>query len=56
MLYRFNNNVSCEWIKSHHPNKIIVATPVIPKNTHKLLSKHVDKIEYILRPEKFRIC
>jgi putative phosphoribosyl transferase len=45
---------SCEWIKSHHPNKIIVATPVIPKNTYQLLSKHVDKIEYILRPRKFR--
>jgi putative phosphoribosyl transferase len=44
---------SCEWIKSHRPNKIIVASPVIPKNTHLLLSKHVDKIEYILRPRKF---
>jgi putative phosphoribosyl transferase len=45
---------SSEWIKSHRPKKIIVATPVIPKNTHLLLSKHVDKIEYIFRPRKFR--
>ena len=25
---------SCEWIKSYRPYKIIVASPVIPKNTH----------------------
>ena len=24
---------SCKWIKSYHPYKIIVASPVIPKNT-----------------------
>jgi len=46
--------VTCKWIKSHRPNKIIVALPVIPKYTRQLLSKHVDKIEYIRSPKKLK--
>ncbi len=44
--------VACKWIKTQFPNKIIVALPVIPKNTRQLLSKYVDKIEYISSPSK----
>jgi predicted phosphoribosyltransferase len=33
---------------------VIVVSPVIPKQTYQVLSKYVDKIEYILRPRKFR--
>jgi predicted phosphoribosyltransferase/dienelactone hydrolase len=46
--------VACKWIKSHYPSMIIVATPVIPKHTYQLLSKYVDKIEYIRSPKKFK--
>jgi putative phosphoribosyl transferase len=45
---------SYKWIRSNYPNKIIVVSPVIPKQTYQVLSKYVDKIEYILRPRKFR--
>ena len=46
--------MQCKWIKSYYPDEIIVASPVIPKDTLKLLSKHVDRIEYILRPRKIK--
>ena len=45
--------MTSKWIRSHRPNKIIAALPVISKCTYQLLSKHVDIIEYILRPKKF---
>ena len=46
--------VACKWIISHCPSMIIVAIPVIPKHSYQLLSKYVDKIEYIRRPKKFK--
>ncbi len=45
--------VACKWIKTHLPDKIIVALPVIPKKTRQLISKYVDRIEYIRSPVKF---
>lgn len=45
--------VVSKWIKSHLPHKIILAVPVIPKKTRQLLSKYVDKIEYIRSPSRF---
>ncbi len=46
--------VTYQWIKSHLPNKIIVALPVIPKKTHQLLTQYVDKIEFVYSPNNFK--
>jgi putative phosphoribosyl transferase len=43
-----------KWIRAQSPNIIIAALPVIPKESYHLLSKHVDSIEFIRRPNKFK--
>jgi len=46
--------VTSKWLRSHKPYKIIAALPVISKYALHLLSGYVDKIEYIIKPRKFR--
>lgn len=45
---------AANWIRTYRPNKIIVALPVVPRKTKKLLSAVCDKIEFIYSPRKFK--
>jgi putative phosphoribosyl transferase len=45
--------ITCKWIKSQLPNRVIIAVPVISKQAFLLLENYVDKIEYICKPHNF---
>lgn len=40
-------------VKAHHPKRLTVAVPVIPRETYYALEKVVDNISYVLVPSHF---
>lgn len=42
-----------KWVKSQKPEKIVIAVPVIPKETAKELEKEVDEVVALDIPEQF---
>lgn len=41
---------ACRWLRAKKPSKIIAALPIISKQKIKLITKEVDRIEYIYSP------
>jgi predicted phosphoribosyltransferase/dienelactone hydrolase len=45
---------AARWIRKHKPKRLIIATPVAPKQVVKRLKNEADQIEVIMNPSEFK--